>query len=395
MKTGRFSYALMLGALTALGPLCTDFYLSSLPELTRQLNASTASGQLTLTAALAGLGVGQFVFGPLSDRIGRKIPLLVSLLLFCLASLWCAWTDDMAQLIAARFFQGVAGAGGAVLSRAIARDLYDGSALTRFFALLMTINGIAPVVAPVLGGLQLSITSWRGLFISLAVAGALLLLLAWRVLPETRSGPRNATASSGSGSVFGDRTFMLLCLLQGFMMAGLFAYIGASSYIFQQAWQLSALQYSCTFAVNGVGLVIFSLLLARLSVKWGESAVLSAALPLAVIFALSLLLTFLLQGPLWLIIAVLFFTVSINSGICTLASSVAMQRQGESSGTASAWMGMLMFAMGGVSAPLTGIGGTSGVSMSVVLLGGYLLALACYLAVRTAVATQVGASRQL
>ncbi|WP_324129223.1 MFS transporter [Erwinia psidii] len=294
----------------------------------------------------------------------------------------------ISQLIAARFFQGVAGAGGAVLSRAIARDLYSGTALTGFFALLMTIDGIAPVAAPVLGGLQLSITSWRGLFLSLAAAGAVLFLLTWFRLPETHVGKPVINASSGSGSVFRDRTFMMSCLLQGFMMAGLFAYIGASSYVFQQVYPLSALQYSYTFAVNGFGLVVCFLLLANWAAKWGETGVLTFSLPAAAVFALLLMLIFVAGCPLWLVLTMLFFTVSINSGIGTLASAIAMQRQGEHSGTASAWMGMLMFAMGGVSAPLTGIGGISGLSMNVVVLGGYWLALLCFIAVRKAVALQ-------
>ncbi|EPP3524858.1 MFS transporter, partial [Enterobacter hormaechei] len=146
-----FSFAAILGLLTAIGPLCSDFYLPALPEIATQLNTSTTLTQLSLTSALIGLGLGQLFFGPLSDRIGRKTPLLFSLLLFVLASVLCASTQNIYALIGWRFVQGVAGAGGSVLARSIARDNNHGTMLTQFFALLMTVNGIAPVVSPVLG----------------------------------------------------------------------------------------------------------------------------------------------------------------------------------------------------------------------------------------------------
>ena len=157
-----FSFAAILGLLTAIGPLCSDFYLPALPEIATQLNTSTTLTQLSLTSAL--IGLGQLFFGPLSDRIGRKTPLLFSLLLFVLASVLCASTQNIYALIGWRFVQGVAGAGGSVLARSIARDNYHGTMLTQFFALLMTVNGIAPVVSPVLGGYIASHFDWRMLF---------------------------------------------------------------------------------------------------------------------------------------------------------------------------------------------------------------------------------------
>lgn len=144
----RLVYAVVLGLLAALGPLCTDLYLPALPEMAGELNTSTAAAQLSLTAGLLGLGVGQLIFGPYSDKLGRMRPLLLSLILLLGASLWCALAPTIDQLLIARLLQGIAGAGGAVISRAIARDLYAGHELTRFFALLMLVNGLAPIVAP-------------------------------------------------------------------------------------------------------------------------------------------------------------------------------------------------------------------------------------------------------
>ncbi len=156
----RLVYALVLGLLASLGPLCIDLYLPALPEMAGELNTSTATAQLSLTAGLLGLGVGQLIFGPYSDKLGRMRPLLVSLTLLLFASLWCALAPNIDQLLIARLLQGLAGAGGAVISRAIARDLYSGHELTRFFALLMLVNGLAPIVAPVLG--EPCCSSWTG-----------------------------------------------------------------------------------------------------------------------------------------------------------------------------------------------------------------------------------------
>jgi DHA1 family bicyclomycin/chloramphenicol resistance-like MFS transporter len=193
------SWALILGLLTAIGPLCTDFYLPALPDITQQLNASGTQTQLSLTAALIGLGLGQLFFGPLSDRIGRKKPLALSLLLFIFSSAMCAATYDIHMLIGWRFLQGFAGAGGSVLSRSIARDKYQGTQLTQFFALLMTVNGIAPVVSPVIGGYIITAFDWRILFWTMAAIGGVLLLLSLTVLRETLPGkvrPRHSSKAT-------------------------------------------------------------------------------------------------------------------------------------------------------------------------------------------------------
>ena len=160
----RLGYAITLGLLAALGPLCIDLYLPALPALARDLQTSTATAQLSLTAGLLGLGAGQLLFGPMSDKFGRVGPLLLSLVLLFIASVGCAMAQTIDQLLLARLFEGLSGAGGAVLSRAIARDMYSGHELTKFFALLMLVNGLAPIGAPVLGGALLTVLDWRGIF---------------------------------------------------------------------------------------------------------------------------------------------------------------------------------------------------------------------------------------
>jgi len=240
----RLVYAITLGLLAALGPLCIDLYLPALPQMAQDLHTETATAQLSLTAGLLGLGFGQLLFGPMSDKFGRLRPLTLSLILLFIASIGCALAQDIHQLLVARLFEGLAGAGGAVLSRAIARDMYSGHELTRFFALLMLVNGLAPVGAPVLGGVLMTIVDWRGIFMVLGGIAILLILLArWKLhetLPEARRNQGSIfSAYAALGQVVTHRPFMGFCLTQGFMMSGMFAYIGASPFVLQQLYGLS------------------------------------------------------------------------------------------------------------------------------------------------------------
>ncbi|WP_425428588.1 multidrug effflux MFS transporter [Brenneria roseae] len=376
----RLGYVIILGLLAALGPLCTDLYLPVLPELALDLSTSASASQLSLTAGLLGLGAGQLVFGPLSDKLGRKRPLLCSLLIFLATSVWCALAQDIHQLIIARFIQGMAGAGGAVLSRAIARDLYTGHQLTRFFALLMLVNGLAPIIAPVLGGALLSIVDWRGIFITLAAVTVPLLMLSTLRLQETLPEERRVTGGIGAllssiGSLLIERQFMGLCLVQGFAGAGMFAYIGASPFVLQNIYQLSPQMFSLCFAINGVGLIFSAQLSSRLSQHWGDMRVLILGLAIAAVSSLLLLLAGYLQAPLIGLLVPLFFSVIIIGIVGPSASALAMQSQGDKAGSASALIGVSMFALGAISVPLTGLNGTSALSMALVIVICYALSI--------------------
>ncbi|MEQ9886536.1 multidrug effflux MFS transporter [Pectobacterium zantedeschiae] len=383
----RLSYALVLGLLAALGPLCTDLYLPALPELSNELSTSASTVQLSLTAGLLGLGVGQLLFGPLSDARGRRGPLLFSLAIFLLTSIWCALAPDIHLLIIARFLQGASGAGGAVLSRAIARDLYSGYDLTRFFALLMLINGLAPILAPVMGGVLLNMMDWRGIFIALsAIAILLIALSAWR-LQETLPPERRITGGIGKllrsiGTLLTQREFMGLCLTQGLIGAGMFAYIGASPFVLQEVYQLSPQAFSLCFATNGIGMVIAAQIATPLCRRKGELAVLKMALCMAILAALALLLAGFVQASLPIIMVPLFITVSAIGLIGPCASTLAMQGQGNLAGSASALIGMSLFMLGAISTPLTGINGTSALSMALVIFICYALAGVAFLLVR-------------
>lgn len=376
----RLVYALVLGLLASLGPLCIDLYLPALPEMAGELNTSTATAQLSLTAGLLGLGVGQLIFGPYSDKLGRMRPLLVSLALLLFASLWCALALNIDQLLIARLLQGLAGAGGAVISRAIARDLYSGHELTRFFALLMLVNGLAPIVAPVLGGAMLQFMDWRGIFGVLAGIAVLLFTLASLKLSESLPAERRSQGGilamlQSLGGLLTQRQFMGLCLTQGFVMAGMFAYIGASPFVLQQIYGLSPQMFSLCFAINGVGLIISAQISSRLSIHWGERKVLKGGLTLAAVSSLLLLLAASLHAPLVLLLVPLFFSVAVIGIVGPTASSLAMQSQGDKAGSASALIGVSMFALGACSVPLTGLGGTSSVSMALTIVGCYAIAI--------------------
>ena len=383
-RNNRLVYAVTLGLLAALGPLCIDLYLPALPELARDLQTSTATAQLSLTAGLLGLGAGQLLFGPMSDKFGRLHPLTLSLALLFIASIGCALAQDIHQLLLARLFEGLAGAGGAVLSRAVARDMYSGHELTRFFALLMLVNGLAPIGAPVLGGVLMTLLNWRGIFVVLGATALLLILLArWKLHetlpPERRSQGSVFSAWAALGQVVVHRPFMGFCLTQAFMMSGMFAYIGASPFVLQQIYGLSPQAFSFCFAANGIGLVIASQTSARLCPLWGEYRVLKGGLTLAFAASSLLLLAGLTAAPLPLVLVALFFTIASNGVIATTASSLAMQSQGHRAGSASAVIGVCMFSFGAISVPVTGLGGTSLVSMTGTIFGCFMLAILVFI----------------
>ncbi|WP_455864572.1 multidrug effflux MFS transporter [Pantoea agglomerans] len=380
----RIGYAITLGLLAALGPLCIDLYLPALPSLAKDLQTPTATAQLSLTAGLIGLGLGQLIFGPMSDKFGRIKPLLISLVLLLIASVGCALAQNINQLLLARLCEGLFGAGGAVLSRAIARDMYSGHELTRFFALLMLVNGLAPIAAPVMGGALMAVLDWRGLFMVIAAIAALLFVLAKvklteTLIPERRSQGSIFSAWAALGSVIKHRPFMGFCLTQGFMMSGMFAYIGASPFVLQQLYGLSPQAFSFCFAANGVGLILASQISARLSPLFGEYRVVKGALTLAFVSSGSLLITGLTGAALPMVLVALFFSVASNGAVGVAAASLAMQSQGHRAGSASAVMGVTMFTLGGIAVPVTGIGGTSVLTMTATIFGCYMLAITLFL----------------
>lgn len=380
----RLNYALILGYLAALGPLCTDLYIASLPEITRVFATTPSATQLSLTASLVGLGIGQLLFGPLSDRYGRRLPLMASLTLLVLSTLACCFAQSIDQLIIARLLQGLGGSGGVVISRAIARDHYQGHELTKFFALLMMINGIAPIAAPVAGAGLLAIMDWRGIFAVLTVISIVLLLFSHLQLQETLSKAARSNSSlfasfKQMGQLIVRKRFIGLCLTQGFVLAGMFAYIGASSFVLQEHYHLSAQLYSVCFAINGLGLVVSAQVSARLAIRYGEQKVMQTILIFAVIAVSLLLIGGYFKVSLWIFLPLLFCSVIVNSMIGTTSTALAMQEVSASGGGgASALLGSFMFILGGISAPISGLGGSSPVAMALTMAGCYFIAFILY-----------------
>ncbi|WP_151482726.1 multidrug effflux MFS transporter [Streptomyces albicerus] len=381
---------LILGGLTAVPPLSIDMYLPALPEVTDALHASAATVQLTLTACLTGMALGQLVVGPMSDKWGRRRPLIAGLLVYIVATAVCAFAPTIELLVAFRLLQGLAGAAGIVIARAVVRDLYDGVDMARFFSTLMLISGVAPIIAPLIGGQVLRITDWRGVFFILTAVGIVLTAVVWRLLPETlapeqRHGGGVAEALRTMRGLLADRVFTGYMLAGGFAFAALFAYVSASPFVIQEIYGASPQTYSILFGVNSVGLVAAGqingkILVGRVSldkvlaVGLGTITAASAAL---------LLMSTGVFGEVGLVpIAVGLFVLMSAMGLCMPnTNALALMRTRHAAGSASALLGTSSFLIGAIASPLVGIAGEhTAVPMAVVQLACALVAVGCFVA---------------
>ena len=354
----------LVGSLSIFGPLCIDMYLPALPDISRQLHAGASGVQLTLTAVLIGISVGQLVLGPISDRVGRRPPLLIGLAAFIASSVACALAPNIYVLTGCRLIQGLGGAAGVVISRAIVRDLHSGVALVRFFSTLMLATGLGPVLAPQIGSWILAFTTWRGVFVVLAVFGAALLFTAWWRVPETLPPDRRATGTvwstlAGMVSVARDRVFIGYALACGLGMSATFAYIAGSSFALQNVYGLSPLLYGLVFALNGCGMVLGAQINGRLAARFGPSTLLTNGL-ITMAVAGTVLLVVVVTGAVGLIgvIPALFVVMYGFGFVGPNAVALALHRYPHAAGSASAVLGCFQFLMAAFIAPLAGIGGT-------------------------------------
>ncbi|MGY1769678.1 multidrug effflux MFS transporter [Blastococcus sp. SYSU D00813] len=369
----------LLGALSAFGPLSMDLYLPALPAVEDDLRAGQSPVQLTLSAVALGLAAGQLVAGPLSDRFGRRGPLLLGVGAWALASLLCALSPTVWVLVAIRLLQGLGGAAGIVLARAIVRDRYEGTEAARVFAVLASIGGAAPVLAPVVGGQLLRVTDWRGLFVVLAGIGlALLVAAAWRLpetLPPDRRVPGGVRTTLRNGrSLLRRRAFLAAVLSQGLAFGALFTYISGSSFVLQDGFGLSAQQFSLVFAANGVGIVLAGQVSRVLVARTGSRLLVRAGLGAQALGSAALLVAALAGAGLPVVLPALFVVVSATGLVLPNATALAMADAARTAGTASALVGVGQFAVAGVGAPLAGLGpaGTL-LPMAAVMLGFALL----------------------
>lgn len=366
-------YALILGGPTAFAPLSIDMYLPALPTMTGELHSDEATLQLTLTAFIIGLAAGQLVVGPLSDAVGRRKPLLAGLAVYVVASVLCALSPSADLLIASRALQALGAAGGIVIARASVRDLFSGTAMTRFFSMLMLVTGLAPILAPVLGGQLLMLTSWRGVFVALTVFGALLLMVVTVALPEPLPVSRRTPARMVStlrtyGRLLTDRSFISYALAASLLFAGMFAYISGSSFVLQDMYGLSPQQYSVVFGVGGIGIVIVGQINGRIVGRFAERRLLTVGLVTATVAGAGVLLALTFEVGLAGLLVPLFVLISCIGLVMPNATSLALSGHPRTAGSASALQGVLQFVIGGLATPLVGLaGGNPAIAMGSVM----------------------------
>jgi DHA1 family bicyclomycin/chloramphenicol resistance-like MFS transporter len=339
-------------------------YLPGLPALARDLHTGATQTQLTLTGCLVGLAVGQLVVGSISDSRGRRVPLLVGLVGYAVTSLLCAITPSIYLLIVLRVLQGVAGGAGIVIARAVVRDLYSGVAAARFYALLMLVNGLAPILAPVFGSQLLRVGSWRGVFVTLGLIGAVLVAVAAIWLPETL--PQERRRGGGLGvtlrtfrMLLADRLFLGCALTSGCSIAAMFAYIAGSPFVLEDIYGVSPQVFSLVFASNALGIIVAGQLSARLVGRIAPVALLTAGVVIGVSGGVTLLVVITVGGGgLAVVLPALFLVVASVGLVIPNATALALADHPQVAGSGSALLGLAQFIIGGAVAPLVGVGGT-------------------------------------
>lgn len=348
---------ILLGMLTAFGPFVTDMYLPSLPSMGEYFSTSSSMIQLGLTTSMIGLAVGQIFFGPLSDRYGRRLPLLSGMWLFIVSTLLCLFSQTIEQFVAFRLLQGIAGAGGIVISRSVATDKYSGHELAKMLAVIGAINGVAPVAAPIVGGMLTDAIGWKGIFWVLFVLGLVLLACCMRFresLPvEKRSAEKWSDTFRSFGVVLRDKRYVCYVLQMAFAQGVLFANIASSPFIIQQHYGFSAFTFSLFFGINALAIGVA----AALSVKFRrqESSTLAGCCGMVVAAVLQCW-ALMSDCSFWVYEGLMLVLLSSMGMTFTSSTALAMESQRENSGTASALLGALCFAAGGIVSPLVGLG---------------------------------------
>lgn len=388
-RSQRLGLVLLLGLLTMLGPFTVDLYLPAFPALQRDLGVSASAVQLTLTATTIGFGLGQLVVGPWSDRIGRRLPIVLATALHVGASIGAALAPDVVSLGILRALMGVGAAAGGVVAMAMVRDLFGGIPLVRMLARLSLVSGLAPVVAPLVGSWLLIVVEWRGIFWVLAGFGAALTIATAVFLRETlpparRSIGGHSTVRQRYGVLAHDRVFVGVTIVAAMNFSGLFAYLSSSSFVFQDLYGLSPQGYGLLFAVNSVGIAAGVQLASRLARSWGPQWTIAVAQLVQLLAAAGIVAAYQLQlgflgtaVPLWCFIlgvGLVFPSVQV----------LALAHHGEEAGTAASVLGAANFSIAGLISPLVGaLGVSSPAPMAAVMMAAALAgALALWAVVR-------------
>jgi DHA1 family bicyclomycin/chloramphenicol resistance-like MFS transporter len=354
---------LIIGGLSIFGPLCIDMYLPSLPRISRDLHASASAVQLTLTACLIGIAVGQLVIGPFSDQVGRRRPLLAGIGAFILSSAACIFVTNVYVLDGLRLAEGIGGAAGIVIARAIVRDLFEGVTAARFFSTLMLVTGVGPILAPQIGAEILQFTSWRGIFLALALIASVLLVTALFKTPETLPPERRHAGGLRStvrtlAIVASDRSFFGYMLVSTLGFGAIFAYIAGSPFVLQDIYGLSPQMFGLVFAMNAVGLVLGAQINGHLVRRLGSRSLLTFGL---IVMTLGAIMFLGAVSTHWLglsaVLPPLFMLLFGLGFVSPNAMALAMQNHASSAGAASALLGSCQFAFAAVVAPVVGLAG--------------------------------------
>lgn len=355
-------FVIILGALTAIGALSIDMFLPGLPEIKNDFHTTTSNAQLTLSLFMIGLALGNLFAGPISDATGRKKPLWISMFIYTLASLGIVFVTNIEIMIALRFIQGVTGGAASVISRAIASDMYKGKELTKFLSLLMLVNGVAPVIAPAIGGVILSLAVWRMVFIILTVFGILMVIGSLTKVPESLQDDEKD--SDGIKEMFKNfkhlletPKFVLPMLIQGFSFIMLFTYISASPFIIQKIYGMSALQFSIMFAAIGITLIISSQLVGVLVDRIERRQLLKIVTYIQVLGVVIVAITLLNHLSFWILVIGFIILVAPVTAVASLGFSIAMDESTRGRGSASSLLGLVQFLLGGLMSSLVNVMG--------------------------------------
>lgn len=390
---------LLLSALSAIGPLTIDLYLSAFPEIVDEMGTTESRVQLTLTATLAGLALGQLVIGAVSDAVGRRAPLLVALTVYVLASSAVVVADGIAWLTVLRFVQGLSAAAGMVLSMAVVRDTFHGYQIGKVIARLMLVVGVAPILAPTLGAQFLRLGSWRLMFVALAVVGALLLVLVALRLKESLPVERRRTGGLGQAlrsyaDLVRDWSFFGLALLAGFYMAAMFTYISASTFVLQGQFGLSAQTYAVLFGVGAVAVTAGSQVNGALVGRVAPTSILTGAVAAGFVLSAALYAAAAAGVGLVVLVPLVVLTLGTVGFVMPSVPAIALERNAHRAGSAAALVGALQFGVGAGVAPVTGlVGGTPAVTMAAVMLGVVTVAGVLLLSLRPGWRAQAEADR--
>lgn len=355
----RVLYIVLLGALTALGPFTIDLYLPAFPVLEADFQTTAAAIQLTLTGTMIGFALGQLVVGPLSDKVGRRIPLIVVTALHVLSSVAAAFAPSLELLSVTRVLMGVGAAAGGVVAMAIVRDLFGGRRLVVMLSRLALVSGVAPVIAPLIGAWLLTLMPWRGIFVVLAAYGVVMLISTVIFVPETlpvaRRGERGgATVLQRYRSVFSDRVFIGVLVIGGMTFSGLFSYLSASPFLFQQTHGLDAQQYGLLFAVNSLGVVFGVQTASRLATRFGPQWVLAYSTSVLLLAGIAIVVTDQLGLGLWGTVIPLFVFMTACGFTFPNVQVLALDRHGKAAGTAASVLGAVNFGVAGLISPVVG-----------------------------------------